>query len=130
MENAKALNSFNQAQRRTKRPLPNRKRAPGLRTRWCVRPVSVQGDHPRRERPDLRPTAQIRPKLDHSPDRSRILSHIVDPRRVNDHVVSWEPIVVIRQIVIDPIAVVVDVGLCELHAGKRYARGRLGQLLT
>lgn len=75
-------------------------------------------------------TAQVRPKLDHSADRSRILTHIVDPGRIDDHVLSWEPIVVISQIVIDPIAVVVDVGLCELHAGKRYARGRLGQLLT
>src|SRR6267378_147156 len=75
-------------------------------------------------------TAQVRPKLDHSADRSRILTHIVDPGRIDDHVLSWEPIVVISQIVIDPIAVVVDVGLCELHAGKRYARGRVGQLLT
>src|SRR5437660_3119116 len=71
-------------------------------------------------------TAQVRTKLDHS----RILTHIVDPGRIDDHVLSWEPIVVISQIVIDPIAVVVDVGLCELHAGKRYARGRVGQLLT
>jgi len=71
-------------------------------------------------------TAQVRPKLDHSADRSRILTHIVDPGRIDDHVLSWEPIVVISQIVIDPIAVVVDVGLCELHAGKRYARGRVG----
>src|SRR5882672_4565996 len=61
---------------------------------------------------------------------SRTLSYILDPRRINDHVVSWEPIVVVGKIVIDPIAVVVDVGLCELHAGKRYARGRLSQLLT
>ena len=75
-------------------------------------------------------TAQVRPKLDHSADRSRILTHIVDPGRIDDHVLSWEPIVVISQIVIDPIAVVVDVGLCELHAGKCYARGRVGQLLT
>src|SRR5439155_3825489 len=66
----------------------------------------------------------------YSADRSRILTHIVDPGRIDDHVLSWEPIVVISQIVIDPIAVVVDVGLCELHAGKRYARGRIGQLLT
>jgi hypothetical protein len=75
-------------------------------------------------------TAQVRPKPDRSADRSRILTHIVDPGRIDDHVLSWEPIVVISQIVIDPIAVVVDVGLCELHAGKRYARGRVGQLLT
>src|SRR6267378_190702 len=65
-----------------------------------------------------------------STGRSRSLSYILDPRRINDHVVSWEPIVVVSKIVIDPIAVVVDVGLCELHAGKRYARGRLSQLLT
>src|SRR6266851_2469754 len=75
-------------------------------------------------------TAQVRPKLDHSADRSRILTHIVDPGRIDDHVLGWEPIVVISQIVIDPIAVVVDVGLCELHAGKRYAKRRVGQLLT
>src|SRR5712671_5785563 len=75
-------------------------------------------------------TTQVRPTLDHRPDRSRSLSYILDPRRINDHVVSWEPIVVVGKIVIDPIAVVVDVGLCELHAGKRYARGRLSQLLT
>src|SRR3981189_2486796 len=73
-------------------------------------------------------TTQVRPTPDHRPDRS--LSCILDPRRINDHVVSWEPIVVVSKIVIDPIAVVVDVGLCELHAGKRYARGRLSQLLT
>src|SRR5258708_18076584 len=77
-----------------------------------------------------RPTTQVRPTLDHRSDRSRSLSYILDPRRINDHVVSWEPIVVVSKIVIDPIAVVVDVGLCELHAGKRYARGRLSQLLT
>src|SRR5258705_7681787 len=77
-----------------------------------------------------RPTTQVRSTLDQRPDRSRSLSYILDPRRINDHVVSWEPIVVVSKIVIDPIAVVVDVGLCELHAGKRYARGRLSQLLT
>ena len=75
-------------------------------------------------------TAQVRPKLDHSVDRSRILTHIVDPGRIDDHVLSREPIVVVSKIVIDPIAVVVDVGLCELHAGKRYPRCRVGQLLT
>src|SRR5437870_5537776 len=69
-----------------------------------------------------------RPELDHSADRS-LLTHVVDPRGIDDHVVSWESIVVISQIVIDPIAVVVDVGLCELHAGKCYVRGRVGQLL-
>src|SRR5258707_5277223 len=76
-------------------------------------------------------TTQVRPTLDHRPDRSpAVLSYILDPRRINDHVVGWEPIVVVGKIVIDPIAVVVDVGLCELHAGKRYVRGRLSQLLT
>src|SRR5260370_14631158 len=75
-------------------------------------------------------TTQARPAFDHRPDRSGSLSCILDPRRINDHVVSWEPNVGISKIVIDPIAVVVDVGLCELHAGKRYARGRLSYLLT
>src|SRR3984893_2402245 len=73
---------------------------------------------------------QIGPTLDRWPDRSRSLSCVLDPRRINDHVVSREPNVGIRKIVIDPIAVVVDVGLCELHAGQRYPRGRLSQLLT
>src|SRR6478736_9518672 len=72
-------------------------------------------------------TTQVRLTLDRRPDGSRSLSYILDPRRINDHVVSGEPVVVVGKIVIDPIAVVVDVGLCELHAGKRYARGRLSQ---
>src|SRR6266436_503044 len=75
-------------------------------------------------------TTQATPALDRRPDRSYSLSCILDPRRINDHVVSLEPIVVVSKIVIDPIAVVVDVGLCESHAGKRYVRGRLSQLLT
>ena len=45
-------------------------------------------------------TTQVRPTLDHRPDRSRSLSYILDPRRINDHVVSWEPIVVVGKIVI------------------------------
>jgi len=64
------------------------------------------------------------------PIRSRSLSRVLDPRAINDHVVGWEPNVGISQIVIDPIAVVVDVGLRELHAGKRYAGCRLSELLT
>src|SRR6516165_8198004 len=64
------------------------------------------------------------------PIRSRNLSRVLDPGPINDHVVGWEPNIGISQIVIDPIAVVVDVGLCELHAGKRYAGGRLSELLT
>jgi len=75
-------------------------------------------------------TTQVRPPLDRRPDRSRNLIRVLDPRRINDHVVRWEPNVGISKVVIDPIAVVVDVGLRQLHAGKRYTRGRLSQLLT
>src|SRR6516164_10195961 len=64
------------------------------------------------------------------PIRSRSLNRVLDPRPINDHVVGWKPNVGISQIVIDPIAVVVDLGLCELHAGKRYAGSRLSELLT
>src|SRR5258708_23971286 len=53
-------------------------------------------------------TTQVRPTLGHLPDRSRSLSYILDPRRINDYVVSWEPIVVVSKIVINPIAVVVE----------------------
>src|ERR1700730_536875 len=73
---------------------------------------------------------QVGPTLDRWPDRSRSLRYILDPGRIYDHVVDREPNVGVGKIVIDPIAVVVDVGLCELHAGKRYARGRHSQLLT
>src|ERR1700738_4363262 len=73
---------------------------------------------------------QVGPTLDRWPDRSRSLRYILDPGRIYDHVVGREPNVGIGKIVIDPIAIVVDVGLCELHAGKRYPRCRLSQLLT
>src|SRR5258707_9964543 len=101
----------------------------------CVIRITACGDDKPRKQPcepvdNSRLTTQVRPTLDHRPDRSRSLSYILHPRRINDHVVSREPIVVVSKIVIDPIAVVVDVGLCESHAGKRYARGRLSQLLT
>src|SRR5258708_12807916 len=63
---------------------------------------------------------QVGPTLDRWPDRSRSLRYILDPGRIYDHVVGREQNVGIGKIVIDPIAVVVDVGLCELHAGQRY----------
>src|SRR6516225_5107343 len=64
------------------------------------------------------------------PIRSRSLNRVLDPRPINEHVVGWKPNVGISQIVIDPIAVVVDLGLCELHASKRYTGSRLSELLT
>src|SRR6267142_5381915 len=69
-------------------------------------------------------TAQVRPKLDRSADRSRILTHIVDPGRIDDHVLSWEPIVVISQIVIDPIAIVVDVRSATFALQISFLLGR------
>src|SRR5258706_7508444 len=109
---------------------PRQRRVPD-----CVITITAGGDDKPRKQlgepvDNSRLTTQVRPTLDHRPDRSRSLSYILDPRRINDHVVSREPIVVVSKIVIDPIAVVVDVGLCESHAGKRYARCRLSQLLT
>src|SRR6266478_77376 len=81
-------------------------------------------------RDNSRLAKQVGLTLDRWPDRSRSLRYILDPGRIYDHVVGREPNVGIGKIVIDPIAVVVDVGLCELHAGKRYPRCRLSQLLT
>src|SRR5215475_12902296 len=105
----------------------------GARPHWLpgdtlVRCVSAVFFASRVNNPQL--TTQVRPSLDRRPDPSRNLSRVLDPRRINDYVVRWEPNVGISEVVIDPIAVVVDVGLCQLHADKRYARGRLSQLLT
>ena len=61
------------------------------------------------------------------PTAPRSLSHVLGPRRIDNHVVRGKPNVGISEIVINPITVVVDVDLCELHAGKHYARGRLSQ---
>src|SRR5262249_35220242 len=55
---------------------------------------------------------------------------VVDPSRINDHKVGREPVIVVRDRVVDPIAIVVDVRLCELHAGKDQLGPRLGQLLA
>src|SRR5258706_16479763 len=109
---------------------PRQRRVPD-----CVITITACGDDKPGKQPcepvdNSRLTTQVGPTLDHRPDRSRSLSYILDPRRINDHVISREPIVVVSKIVIDPIAVVVDVGLCESHAGKRYVMGRLSQLLT
>ena len=44
--------------------------------------------------------------------------------RTHDHVVGWEPIVVVGKIVIiDPIAVVVDVGLCGVACWQALCQG-------
>ena len=53
-----------------------------------------------------------------------------DPTRINDHDVRRKPVIVVVNGVVDPIAVVVDVRLRHLHAGKDQTGRRLGQFLA
>src|SRR5512139_1607995 len=53
-----------------------------------------------------------------------------DPTRINDHDVGSKPVVVGVNGVVDPIAVVVDLRLRHLHAGKNQTGRRLGQFLA
>jgi hypothetical protein len=53
-----------------------------------------------------------------------------DPTRINDHDVRRKPVIVVVNGVVDPIAVVVDLRLRQLHAGKDQTGRRLGQFLA
>jgi hypothetical protein len=53
-----------------------------------------------------------------------------DPTRINDNDVRRKPVVVVVNGVVDPIAVVVDLRLRHLHAGKDQTGRRLGQFLA
>src|SRR5258706_12090091 len=102
---------------------PRQRRVPD-----CVITITACGDDKPRKQPcepvdNSRLTTQVRPTLDHRPDRSRSLSYILDPRRINDHVISREPIVVVSKIVIDPIAVVIDVGLLRVACWQALCQG-------
>jgi len=55
---------------------------------------------------------------------------VVEPARVNDHDVGRKPVIVVGNGIVNPIAVVVDVRLRELHASKHQTGRRLGQFLA
>ena len=55
---------------------------------------------------------------------------VVNPARVNNHDVGRKPVIVVGNGIVNPIAVVVDVRLRQLHAGKDQTGRRLGQFLA
>jgi hypothetical protein len=65
-----------------------------------------------------------------SSGRRGSLWDVVDPARVNDHDVGRKPVIVVVNGIVNPIAVVVDIRLRELHASKDQTGRRLGQFLA